>query len=439
MLQDEVIRSIVVPHRHFRSEDNALLFSIESSEANQYSRDLKAAVKRGLYQKCALGHPPNIAPQGYLNTKRVESGSNEIVPDPERWTPIRKAFDLMLTRHHSIAEVADILNREYNFKTRPSRQRSGSPLSTSVLHRVLINPFYTGYFNYSGKQYKGTYKPMITLEEFDMIQEILGRKERSKAHKHEFAFTGFIKCGSCGCAVTASRKLKKVKATGVYREYTFYHCTKRRGKASCADKRYTTEREMREMIASELERLALRPKWKVWAFDTIKEDFDEEVSKQQKLLQSTREYEQKLTNELDTLLDLRISGDLSDEQYHNKKAEREALLMRVREKQNRVEDNISNWIEQVKEKLDFAEAAALNFSSGTPQLQKSICYAIGWNWVLQAKKLTFTRAEWFTDLQKLKEYFEAEIVRLEPINTFMEYRQNCFISSRPSHIVESSG
>jgi hypothetical protein len=51
---------------------------------------------------------------------------------------------------------------------------------------------------------------------------------------------------------------------------------------------------------------------------------------------------------------------------------------------------------------------------------------------MQANKLTFIRAEWFTDLVTLKTYFEAEIARLEPVKTFIEYRQTAsFQAVRP--------
>jgi site-specific DNA recombinase len=343
LLQTGVIRSIWTLHREYQSRDSALLISLEASMASQYSVDLAENVTRGLYKKVSTGQPPIIAPPGYSNTKRIESGTNSIVAAPKRWAPMRKAFDLMLTGQYSIGRIAAIMNGELNFRTRSSRMRSGSPISTSMLHRALINPFYAGYFKYKGTLYEGSYKPMITLEEFDKIQEILGRKGRAKEHKHQFAFTGFIRCGCCGCAVTASRKLKRIKATGEYRTYTFYHCTKRKGSAACGDKHYTTEQEMAAMIGNELQKLALVPLWKQWAFETVKDDYEDELAKQTKLLKATQEYESKLKAELDTLLDLRISSVLTDETYAQKKAEREALLMRVQEKYRRIEKGLNDW------------------------------------------------------------------------------------------------
>ena len=47
--------------------------------------------------------------------------------------------------------------------------------------------------------YKGNHKPMITIDEFERVQELLGNRNKAKQKKYEFAFTGVIKCAYCGC------------------------------------------------------------------------------------------------------------------------------------------------------------------------------------------------------------------------------------------------
>jgi len=423
LLQIGVIKSIWTPHREYQSRDSALLIALEASMATQYSVDLSDNVKRGLRKKIELGQPPLIARLGYLNTKFSEHGTNAIVVDKKRWVHMRKAFDLMLTRQYSIAQIVEILNNEFNFRTRPSKKRSGRPLAISILHRAFTDPFYTGYFNYMGKLHKGTYKPMITLEEFDAIQDILGRKGKSKPIKHQFAFTGLMTCGSCGSAITASRKLKILRSTGEYKTYTFYHCTKKKRAIPCKLKSSTAERILVSLIEKELETIELIPEMKSWAVETIKEDYDDELMKHKKLLKSTQDYEQKLRLELDTLLDLRISQELTDQQYTQKKAEREALLIRVREKCKNIESNINAWIDQVTEKLDFAVTASELFKNDDFQLRKRICNYFGSNWILEGKKVTFTRPGWVFDIEKLKIHYGPEFEGLEPRKTFMEYRK----------------
>jgi site-specific DNA recombinase len=431
LLQTGVIKSIWTMNREYQSQDSALLIGLEASMATQYSVDLGRRVYNGLHRKAAAGIPPFPAPFGYINTKLPISGTNSIVPDRKRWKIMRKAFELMLTGQYTIAQIAHIMNHDFNFRTRDTKNRSGKPMCTSVLHRAFINPFYYGYFYYTGTLYKGTYTPLITVEEYNTIQELLGRKDKSKPLNHEFAFTGFIKC-SCGLSVTASRKLKVIKSTGAYKTYTFYHCTKRKGAKLCPEKAYTTEASIEAIIIAELEKIQLTPLWKDWAFETVKEDYHDELDKHQSLLNTTKAHERKLLQELDTLLDLRIENQLSDERYKEKKAEREFETLRVREKIKRIETNVNDWIRQVKDKLDFAENAIEKFKTGNEKAKKEICQDLGWNWVLHDKNLLFTRHEWFSDLEYLKNYYEGKKDRLEPIKTFEKYKESeYFEGARP--------
>jgi site-specific DNA recombinase len=423
LLQAGVIKSIWTMHREYRSEDSALLISLEASMATQYSVDLSEVVKRGLERKIKMGQPPLIARIGYLNTKLNEHGSNSIIVDEARWPIMRKAFDMMLTGQYTMAHIVSVLNNEYQFRTRPSRNRPGAPLALSMLHRAFTDPFYTGYFKYKGKLHKGSYRPMISLEEFDTIQEVLGRKKKQKPKKHQFSFTGLIKCGSCGGAITATQKTKEIKSTGTYKTYVFYHCTKRKREAVCMEKHYTKHNELEAMISGELIKIALLPEWREWAIETAKLQYEDELAKQEAVLKAASDYEQKLRSEIDTLLDLRISNDISDQQYQEKKALREAQLIRVQERQRRLKGNINDWINQLSNLLNSVGDAEKMFKTGEPKLQKEICELIGWNWILQGRNLTFTKQKWFYSIEKLKGVYEQENVRLEPTKTFMEYRK----------------
>lgn len=424
LLQTGVIKSIWTPNREYRSGDNILMLSIETSMASQYSRDLSVKVKRGMRQKHEMGQPTSFAPIGYLNTKFAAHGTNYIVEDPERFHIIRKAFDLILSGKYDVPEIIAIMTNEYGLRTKKTKRLGGGPISRTTMYGVFTDPFYSGYFKRNGIMYKGAYKPMITVEEYDRVQAILGRDVKAKQHKHEFAFTGLMKCGSCGCSITASRKTKIRKSDGAAKSYTHYHCTKRKGASACMNKKYTTQKEMEVLIEAELTDMLLIPQWKAWAIETIKLDYADEVEKQSKLLNDTIAFERKLLQALDTLIDLRISSEITEEQYNQKKAEKQAELIRVQDKRHRLENNMDDWQQQLNEELDFAENALQDFRKGNPKVQKGICVKLGSDWVLHEKTLTFTRREWFVDLKKLKQYYEENKERFGLPKTFAEYRQS---------------
>lgn len=418
LLQIEVIRSVWTVHREYKSQDNALLYSLEASVATQYSRDLSEKVRRGLHQKCTLGQPPGVAKLGYLNTKFAAHGTNAIIEDPDRWHIMRKGFELLLSRKYNIPQIADILNNEYGLRTRPSENRAAKAVHRSVLHRVFTDPFYSGYFNYNGKLHKGSYKPMISVEEFDQAQEIIRRKIQARPKKHEFAFTGLIKCGVCGCAITASEKIKLVKKTGEYKSYVFYHCTKRKG---CTDKHYTKVEEMEAMIERDLSEYWLDPDFRDWAVRILRENYQEEIDKQNELIQETVQSAENIERELDVLIDLRIGNNITEEKYLQKKAEKEAQLIRMKDKKKQLETGADNWLNQLEERLDFAVTALARFQTKDIQEQKLICKHFGWNWTLKDKKLIIDKLEWFEHIKEYGNAVENRFGRLEPKKTFEKY------------------
>lgn len=418
LLQDGVIASIILPYRQFKSEDNALLFSIETSEANQYSRDLSTNVKRGLKQKCEMGQPPGSAPLGYLNTKLSTKGMNTIIPDPQRWPIIRKGFDMLLSRLYTAPQIVVILNNEYGLRTRPGKVQGNKSISRSTIYRIFTDPFYYGYFYHKGVLFKGAYEPMITAQEFDQVQQILDRNGKPRPKKHAFAFTGLMTCGACGCAVTATEKIKHVKQTGALKSYIFYHCTKRRKNCNCTEKHYTTNREIEAMIIADLHRYQLRPLFKEWAVTILKENHQAEIDKRRAMVSQVATCEKQLEQEIDNLIELRISNSITEEKFFQKKTEKEQLLLRVQQKKASMELHAKDWISEITQHLEFTVSIADKFNKGDVQAKKEICLDFGSNWLLKGKKLLIYKHEWFEPIRNYRKAVEAIFGRFEPEETF---------------------
>ncbi len=424
MLQDGKILSIITPYRHFRSEDNALLFSIETSEANQYSRDLSVNVKRGLRQKYDMGHPPGYAQLGYLNTKSSIRGSNKIIVDEERWYIVRKGFELVLSGAYTISQALDILNNEYGLRTRPGSIRGGRPLSKAGFYRMLVNPFYYGVFYRNGVMYKGSFKPMITVGEFDRIQQVLGRKGKPRSQKHEFAYTGLIKCGVCGSAITASEKRKFIKTTNKIKSYTLYHCTHRKkGASNCTEKSFIPVKILEEQIIEELGKYQVNPVFKDWAITIARENHQQEIEKYEKLIteQSTRE--KQIHQELNNLVDLRISNGINEAMYLQKKSEKDEQLIRTQSDKEDIEKKSRSWVKEIEDRFNFTVNIVEQFKKADTNTKKEICHDFGWNWTLKAKKLFISKQEWLEPFKKYKDAVEDVLSRLEPEKTIVKQKQ----------------
>ena len=195
LLQQGILKSIRTIDREYLPGDNALLFSIESGVANQFIIELRKNTRRGLDNKLEKGWLPNLAPLGYLNDKEEKT----IIRDPERFNLVRKMWDIMLTGNSTPPRILGVANKEWGFRTRRFKRIGGNELSRSGIYKIFTNQFYAGIIKYGGRQYEGKHDPMITLEEYDRVQILLGRKGKPRPKRHTFAFTGFIRCEEGGC------------------------------------------------------------------------------------------------------------------------------------------------------------------------------------------------------------------------------------------------
>src|SRR5262249_17767791 len=174
-------------------------------------------VKKGLRQKANEGMWPTFAPLGYKNVTGLE-GKRIIVPDAELAPVIKRMFERYATSKYSLKDLAKLARADGLVY-----RKSCNPVPTSTVHKILRKRAYCGEYDYNGITYSGKYEAIISKELWAQVQDVLdGRHaKRPKKRTHDFAFSGLITCGHCGCAMVG--ELKKGK-------YVYYHCTGYKGK-----------------------------------------------------------------------------------------------------------------------------------------------------------------------------------------------------------------
>lgn len=217
LLQNGKIKSIRTFDRTYNPSDNVLLMSIEQAMATQYVRDLSELVKRGNREKLARGEWPNHAPFGYLNDKATKT----IKIDRKRAPYVQRAFELYATGGYSIQQVADILYSE------GLRNNKGNKVFKNQVHRFFINKFYCGLMERDGVVYPGKHKGIVSISLFKKTEDVLHGRLRPRPKKYFYSARGFLRCGSCGCSLTADTQ----------KGYQYYYCTNGRGICS-AHKKY---------------------------------------------------------------------------------------------------------------------------------------------------------------------------------------------------------
>jgi site-specific DNA recombinase len=428
MLQSGSLKLIQTPYNRYLPTDNILPLTIELGMANQYSIDLSRNVKRGNKEKVKGGGWCSVAPQGYLNNKLEKT----VIVDEDRFHFVRKMWDLMLTGNHSLSQICKIANEEWGFKTIRHKKVGGKPLIKSTLEGMLKNPFYYGRVKSGEHSNWGNHKPMITEVEFEKVQEIMRRSGRKGATNYEFPLTGCLKCGECGCSITAEEKVKyrcpacnsvqtakhprkcrcgqkltlKVIGNGTW--YTYYHCTKKRGKCGQGS---VTDVELEGQVVEYLNKIEVDPDFEEWAIKWCKVyDEDRRQTKKGENSKFQKAYEQ-AEAKLNSLIDMRADGELTKDQFLDRK---EAAIQDKKHAKailDKAEKADEDWLVAVEEELDFVIGVEKRFENGAINDKKYIFEKIGSNLLLKDKKLSLEPKRLY---MAFREFYEMADTRFEP-------------------------
>jgi site-specific DNA recombinase len=431
-LQEKKILCVKTAEKNYLPEDNALIMSVESGMANQYVRDLSKNVKRGLMSKVEKGWFPNIPPVGYLNSKTKEKGNETIIVDEERFKIVRKMWDLMLTGIYSPPHVLRIATNDWGLRTPIKRRQGGKSISQSEIYNIFSNIFYTGYFSYGGKTYQGKHVPMITIDEYDRVQVMLGKKGKPKMQTHDFPFTGIMKCEECGARITASRKTKLNKTKGTVETYTYYHCTKRRKYIRCTAKPVTVT-ELENSITKIFEDNMIDSEFYKLGLETLKDMHSLEVGKRQQIYETQLRNVEETQKKLDRALSYLLDGTITQPQYTSQKKELEESLTKEKAKLNETEARAKNWTELTENVLHFSSLAIKALESEDTKIQRDIFNSLGWNHRINAKKLFVDLHSWFIVLKNGEKELLPKIKALELENILDPQRKKeAFASILPT-------
>ena len=413
MLQRDILKSIRTIDREYLPEDNVLMFNVETGTANQFIIDLKKSVKRGIDSKLAKGWLPSRSPEGYLNTIHEIRGENYIIKDPERFSLIRKVWDLMLTGNYTPPQVLDKLNNKWGYRTRKSKRLGGKELSRSAIYRILSNPFYAGVVRFKGVDYAGKHEPMITLEEFDKIQVLLGRKGKPRPKTHRFPFTGIIRCGECGCLITAETKTKLIKGTGKLKSYTYYHCTNRKKDYRCSQRAVVKANDLEEQIEKEINKFTILPALRDLALEILNERNDREIEDRTKIYQMQQRTVNSTQQQLDNLTKMRYRDLIDDAVFIQERNSLQKQIIQIKEKLRGTEARAERWLELTEKTFNFATYAHQKFAAGSIEIKKEILQTLGQNFLIKDKMLFIEAASWLQPIIKAYPQVEKEYLALE--------------------------
>jgi len=440
LLQRGILKSIQTIDRQYLPEDNVLLFSVESGVANQYILDLSKNTKRGMLSKLEKGWQTGVAPLGYLNDKE----NKIIITDPERFNLVRKMWDLMLTGNYTPPKILDMANNEWGFRTRKFKRIGSCPLSRSGIYKIFTSLFYAGIIENNGVQYEGKHEKMITLEEYDRVQMLLGREGKPRPKTHEFAFTGSIRCGVCGCLYTAETKKKIIKKTGEIKEYTYYHCTRKTTKIKCDQKKNIPVDDLELAIENEIEKFTILPEFLQWALEGLNKKNDTEIEDRTKVYEMQHKTLTETQKELDELTKMRYRQLIDDATFIKEKNELQTKIAQMKENLRHTETRAEKWLELTEKTFNYATYARAAFLKASEmgkaglELKKEILMAIGKTPIMKDKILAIEPNEWLVPIKNEYPALEAEYLRLEPTKMPMDKAKTEALTSVRAHWLPGS-
>ena len=201
----------VVLSRESRSSEK-FMHGIKVLMAKNYIDNLSEEARKGMQEKAEQGIWPTKTPLGYRNITGAD-GKKIIAIDPAIAPLIAKLFEWYARGDISLKEAARKAHA-----AGLAYPKSGARVPVSTIHTILRNRLYTGWFEWNGKLIQGRHEALIPVERWERVQRVLDGRfvKKAKRGKHDFAFSGLIACGTCGCAVVGEIKKQR---------YVYYHCT----------------------------------------------------------------------------------------------------------------------------------------------------------------------------------------------------------------------
>jgi site-specific DNA recombinase len=331
--------------------------------AKNYIDNLSEETRKGMKEKAEQGFWPSVAPLGYRNVTQVD-GKKVIEPDETAAPLIQKLFEWYARGDISLKEVTK--------KARAAGlafRKSGARIPRSSIAAILRNRIYTGWFEWNGKLIQGRHQGLVPVELWERVQGVLdGRfSKKAKRGRHDFAFSGLIACGQCGCAVVGEIKKQR---------YVYYHCTgyadKCQGNPASCRRKYVREEALEAQFTELLGRLRFSDEVLEWVRDALHASHADERREHEDAIKRHQAEYKRLDDRIHAMYVDKLDG-LVDAAFFEK------MSNQWREEQNRCQREIDrhqnadkSYLEEGVALLEFARNAQRLFAKQEPREKRRL-------------------------------------------------------------------
>ena len=304
-----------------------------------YARDTSKKIRAVFKAKGQSGKPLSYPIYGY---KRSETDKNLWVIDDETAEVVRKIFRLCIDGYGP-AQIARILTEEgiqtptaYALSQGMDNGHKNVKLDrwgSETISGILEKPEYCGHtvnFRTHVKSYKNkkrvnnpkedwlifenTHEPIITQQEFDLVQELRKNKRRPTKHEEVNPFSGMVYCADCG------KKMYLCRATSLTADQEHLKCSTYSLDKDACSAHFIRTIVMKEIVLSELNKLLVNvreneEKFVQAAMNNSVQNQSSELSKAKKALKQSEKRIAELDRLFTRLYEDNVSGKISDERF----------------------------------------------------------------------------------------------------------------------------
>ena len=354
-IEIHLVKEGVLLSRESRSSEK-FMHGIKVLMAKNYIDNLSEEARKGMQEKAEQGIWPTRAPLGYDNVEGPD-GKKIIAIDPESGPLITKLFEWYATGSLSLKEVA-LKIRAAGLVYRKSR----TSVPRSTLHEILRNRLYAGEFEWNGHRYNGQHVPLVSREIWDRVQGVLdGRHaKRNRRAKHDFAFSGLIACGHCGCSMVG--EIKK-------RRYVYYHCTGYKGKC---EEPYVREEVLEQRFTDLLGRLTFDDEVLEWVRSALRESHaDQNREHEAAITRLEAEYE-RFQKRIHAMYVDKLDGRIDTAFFEKMSSEWRAEQDRCRSEIERHQSADQSYLEEGVRLLELSRNAKRLFENQEPREKRRL-------------------------------------------------------------------
>lgn len=446
LLQKGIIQHIHTRGQDYRPSDNVLMMQVEFGMANQFVKDLSVDIRRGMRQKAQRGwFCASKPPLGYKHNpdKQFRNGK-EIISDDESFPIVKQLWRLMLSGKYSVAGIM----REAN--QLGLRNSLGRTYSKQTFFGMLTNEFYCGFFYWydqdgNSQRFKGKHEALVSVSEFEKVQNILHRKSFKYPQKSTtpFAYSCLISCGECGRSITTDTKLQAIcpgckhkfsikrrtdcpRCSADINQFqnvsivnrTYLKCTKY--KTSCSQPSIQPEDLENQMIRV-IQGISISQEIHDWILHSLKEFQKEDDSKEIGLVTQLKKKISELESRLDSLVQLRADREITAQELVEIRGRTNREKQDLESKLQELTRTVINWEHLAKEHLNYSLQAESTFINGDSETKRKMMQNVLSNLVLRDKKLYAITQKATKAVASCSEVYVAIKPSIEPENSVTTY------------------